>query len=759
MMKIYIKYNPYKVHTEFKINDKPLKSERILKCVDKRLQYWLAPNNNNWNGIVEELAKVINETEFEIFFEGRKIDFEDLKLTVDKYKGKYDITLCHKDAKSDQHILEKMDKIISKFEAGPFEELKSEEVKKAYKEAKSSDFKINVIATMSAGKSTLINSLIGFELLPSKNEACTATVARIKDNDDMQNFIAVCRNKNEEEISHKIGVTLEDIEIFNEDKKVTYIDIEGSIPNISSDQMNLVIVDTPGPNNSRNKDHEQLTGTIIGDKDNSVVLYVMNITQFAINDDRELLTKISDAMKRGGKQSKDRFIFVINKCDVIDQEKEGSIEQFLKKVEDYLNQFGIEEPNLFPVSAEMAKLIRMYKGNKELTKHQVKFFRNYNDFIDDKCNYFDNLASLSESSRLSLNKKLKKADDSGDDYEEALIHTGVPAIEEAINEYLEKYAYPIKVDNAVERFLGIIEEKKMLTDLDNALSRDKEKFKDARDKIVILEKKLKEGKEIKKIKDKIDGFIINNIQFDNIGKETHKNLSKLTSPYHNKTSIEEEFARSEIERFKHQMSNLEKGYRLSLERAIKSSVIDEGEKLVEEYQSYLNSLKDDLKIEGFTFNKINDIRKINIEDVDDLMKKYTYTEEVCKDVEYKNETKKWYKPWTWGEDKYYTVREKIGEKNVINVSKLIQEHMGKIKLEIDKNIKSADEESKQQVKELKEYFKKELDKLDAVVKKTLRDIDKNTKKQELIQERVNINEKNRIWLNETITEINNIMKI
>ena len=35
------------------------------------------------------------------------------------------------------------------------------------------------IATMSAGKSTLINALLSKKLLPSSNEACTATITKI----------------------------------------------------------------------------------------------------------------------------------------------------------------------------------------------------------------------------------------------------------------------------------------------------------------------------------------------------------------------------------------------------------------------------------------------------------------------------------------------------------------------------------------------------------------------------------------------------
>ena len=45
-----------------------------------------------------------------------------------------------------------------------------------------------VVATMSSGKSTLINALIGRELLPSSNCACTAKAVAILDNDMMNDF-------------------------------------------------------------------------------------------------------------------------------------------------------------------------------------------------------------------------------------------------------------------------------------------------------------------------------------------------------------------------------------------------------------------------------------------------------------------------------------------------------------------------------------------------------------------------------------------
>ena len=49
-------------------------------------------------------------------------------------------------------------------------------------------FEVIVVAPMSAGKSTVINALIGKELLHSANEATTATITRIHDKDNLPFF-------------------------------------------------------------------------------------------------------------------------------------------------------------------------------------------------------------------------------------------------------------------------------------------------------------------------------------------------------------------------------------------------------------------------------------------------------------------------------------------------------------------------------------------------------------------------------------------
>ena len=52
---------------------------------------------------------------------------------------------------------------------------------------------------------------------------------------------------------------------------------------------------------------------------------------FGSDDDNNLLSRVAESMEVGGKQSKDRFIFVVNKMD--DRKKEdGDTEQTLERI-------------------------------------------------------------------------------------------------------------------------------------------------------------------------------------------------------------------------------------------------------------------------------------------------------------------------------------------------------------------------------------------------------------------------------------------
>ena len=81
MREIFIKYNPYKVETEIKIDGKDIKKNSALNVGDKRLQEWI-------EDLPRILVKECNTKEFKIIFHGTVLDYEDLLSVAGEARNK-----------------------------------------------------------------------------------------------------------------------------------------------------------------------------------------------------------------------------------------------------------------------------------------------------------------------------------------------------------------------------------------------------------------------------------------------------------------------------------------------------------------------------------------------------------------------------------------------------------------------------------------------------------------------------------------------
>ena len=252
MKNVFIKYNPYQVTTEIKIEGKEIKKNSRLNVPDQRLQEWI-------DNLPEILYEECSTKQFEITFQGTTLDYEDvLAVSQASTKKGMDIKVKHIPAIEVKDKEQAIAKIFKEIQSGPFEELKQPDVIRAFEMAKSSDFEVNVVATMSAGKSTLINSLLGQRLMPAKQEACTATITEIKDNDS-DHYEASVFDKEGTLIETQSNLSYSIMERLNSNPAVSRIRVKGNIPFVASDDVSLVLVDTPGPNNSRDPEHKAAT--------------------------------------------------------------------------------------------------------------------------------------------------------------------------------------------------------------------------------------------------------------------------------------------------------------------------------------------------------------------------------------------------------------------------------------------------------------------------------------------------------------------
>lgn len=220
-------------------------------------------------------------------------------------------------------------------------------------------FDVLVLATMSAGKTSFINALIEQELLHTANEATTACITSVEHRENLKYFCGACYSYDNLELERLNNTTAAVVCGWNANTEVKRICLTGSFKIAPRPAPGLVLHDTPGPNNSQDEEHQRTTmGFIQDSKRNPLILYVLNASQLGTNDDRNLLGLVAETMRKGGKQSKDRFIFVINKMDVFDPENGEHLPSVLDRVKEYLTSNGIQSPLIYPVSANLTRLIR-----------------------------------------------------------------------------------------------------------------------------------------------------------------------------------------------------------------------------------------------------------------------------------------------------------------------------------------------------------------------------------------------------------------
>ena len=618
MKKIYIKYNPYTVETEVLVNRHDfVKQNSKLNVNGKRFQEWI-------DDLPYILYDEFNETCFEITFYGTDADFDDLQVisSVANKKGitlgngenvKIEIKCIHIAVKGVIDKEKEIEKLFEEIKRGPIEELKSKRVIESFSKARDKDFPVNVIATMSAGKSTLINALLQTALMPSSNEACTAIVTTIKDNDCFEGFDAEIYNKKSDSpFAYERDITLEKMKEYNANSDVINIKMEGNIPFVNSRDTSLVLVDTPGPNNAHDPEHRETTLSVLHDSSMPLVLYIMNAGSLRVDDDAALLDQVVETMQVGGKQARDRYIFVINKLDDFDEENDCA-ESSIEKVRKYLEKKGIENPNIFGLSADLALRLRTSLKNIDYgyIENMGYYLKSDKPFLRKKFEaalslkasddlHLEKYASLPSSVKEKIKQKLNQAIEEEDLYNELLIHTGIISLEEAISLYVNKYARTSKIKNISDTIEAELSSAKYKTVLEEKLLQKGEERKEILREIELIKNNLNNAELAKQFKNKIS-----NVSFtsdasklaEKIRLEAQKRISDQLGTENTKLSPKD--AKSLLTVFSKFVEGLEAEVKVKLTKIISENIEKTKNELLEAYKEKISSLSkiDNISIE------------------------------------------------------------------------------------------------------------------------------------------------------------------
>ena len=753
MRKVSIKYNPYLVTTEVTIDGQLPKPNSQLKVGNFRLQDW-----------VDDLPKILcdeyRDSNFEIMFIGTQADFDDVKAAFASFKKPINISFKF-EKKADVPDVEKdVKSIFEEIQHGPVESLRDPKIIQTFEKAENTLFDINVVATMSAGKSTLINALLGQQLMPAANLPTTATIVRIIDTDtESKKFSAVAFDKSNNIVEKIDTVTLDDMKRLNANSKVSIIELKGKIPFVASSGMKLVLVDTPGPNNSRDERHREMTIRMLKNSDKSLVLYVMNAQQLGVDDEKKFLDIVCESMGKKGKQSRERYIFVVNKMDDFDFEDQdvSDVEKALDDVKKNLEGRRILDPNIFPVSSRVALHKRIGRTDKSP----------FPDFRDKTKEYsvmhFENYYRYSHLPQI-VRSRIDKMKEIATDDERVEIHTGIVSVEQAICLYINKYARTMKIRDLVESFNAKLKEIAVNAHLEEAIRTDKKAKIELEKQIDEIRKNISSAKNAHSLSE-----AISKMDFTTKPEEALENCFRKILGKIDRILAENATGRVTKDEADKLCKNIDKSskdlliqLKIEVEDIFKESYEQTVDNVLRGYEKYLSALNLQWNRSSLNIDALSLVSG-SLADLSQIMRENT-TVEIEQGI--KTETveggffRKTMHYLTLGLiNKYKSIRVPYDKfVDYVDMQAVSDDYFTPLREELKKAGDNLKKELKEASYRLREKKQKELKKIDEILEKKLKALEETKNIQQLTSVEIEFKERNLRWLENIQERINNLVK-
>lgn len=222
--------------------------------------------------------------------------------------------------------------------------------------------KIIVTANMSAGKSTLINALVGRAVARTSQEVCTGNACYIY-NKPFEDGHVHLQTSNltldaaEEELgSYEWNDTVYVASYFQ--------GLDGSA------RSRVCMIDTPGVNSTIYKAHRKISREQLKNGQYDILLHVLNGNKLGTDEELSHLRWIYNNI------SSDKVIFILNKLDNF-RKGEDSIQASLEGVRKDLEAIGYKNPVICPLSAYFAYLLKKKRYGGTLTEDEEDEYELY----------------------------------------------------------------------------------------------------------------------------------------------------------------------------------------------------------------------------------------------------------------------------------------------------------------------------------------------------------------------------------------------
>ncbi len=531
MAKAYLqmKYHPAKKEVEFRRfengKEQVIRGGRLQRYMDQKGSFVLQDHGNEFFRDIARAFDSVKALEMKVIT--TQIDYEDLEQMIEYYNTDPDtqckitptllaelpdMTQTFKEIanfgeqavgileahRSKLFDIKGISQELVKKSAESFAAQIDEEAKNIKEKIKSmSDNKVSLCFTgvYSAGKSALINSMLGYRILPEKITSETAkmfqlsspkdgeTVKIIFDIDNVKTVLEWDEKKSALEFKEgpyenderaqiqnllnglKDGGKLRHEQIsavlaFLNDMDAVSHDIEIIFPiPLDNDAVQFTIYDTPGTD-SNYIEHQEVLLNALSEQTQSILIFVAAPNKTEGTGNNALLKYLKEAESKDSKTSIDlgRSLFVINWSDSIDSDEREDLQceeiKYMRKgdgdkpVLDF--SIKLSDKKLFFTSAKMAYAAKAKRNGIASPKEESLFKRGLDSMQDEFAGYVyrQNRCATSEFATEKMRSQcelaLKSARNDQDDTRVLEICSGIYALEREILQYGKKYASAVK---------------------------------------------------------------------------------------------------------------------------------------------------------------------------------------------------------------------------------------------------------------------------------------------------------------------------
>ncbi len=221
--------------------------------------------------------------------------------------------------------------------------------------------RIIVTANISAGKSTLINALVGKRIARTSQEVCTGGICSIYSKPFEDRLVHLQTSK------LVMDAGEEDLNSYEWQGTIS---MASYFRTLSEEVHRICLIDTPGVNSAVNRSHGNLSRKILTEEQYDFLVYILNANKLGTDEEISHFRWVSNHVPHH------KIVFVLNKLDSF-KRGEDCIQTSMDGIRRDLKGLGYEQPVICPLSAYFAYLIKKKHYGEMLSEDEMDEYHLY----------------------------------------------------------------------------------------------------------------------------------------------------------------------------------------------------------------------------------------------------------------------------------------------------------------------------------------------------------------------------------------------